>query len=253
MYSRSCINLFCVHIDGLNAENVLQRITDRDPEKPFWIVTVNPEILLFARKHPDYRKVINSADLRIADGVGIQATATIVGKRVRRVTGVDLAERLIAKYAEGRGLICFVGGSGQTSADALVMMHKRYPDLIGQALQGGNVLETGAGDDANDEALHQITLMAPKLLLVAFGHPKQEMWIVNHLNDIPSVEVVIGVGGAFDYWSGNVPRAPKWMRALGFEWLHRLVTQPKRWRRIWNAVIAFPVLCVVDALSVKSK
>ncbi|MCB0038213.1 MAG: WecB/TagA/CpsF family glycosyltransferase, partial [Caldilinea sp.] len=64
-----------------------------------------------------------------------------------------------------------------------------------------------------------------------YGHPKQDLWIDARLAQMPAA-VAIGVGGAFDFVAGVTPRAPRWMRRLGIEWLHRLVTQPWRWRRM---------------------
>jgi N-acetylglucosaminyldiphosphoundecaprenol N-acetyl-beta-D-mannosaminyltransferase len=104
----------------------------------------------------------------------------------------------------------------------------------------------GTSDEKTEDAMTRITLFAPEILLVGFGHPKQERWIANNLHQFPSVKIVVGVGGTFDVWAGRIFRAPKWLRALGLEWLWRLMQEPKRFRRIWNAVIVFPYAWLVS-------
>ena len=91
-------------------------------------------------------------------------------------------------------------------------------------------------------------MVKPDILFVAFGHGKQEKWINEYLRDLPSVKIAMGVGGAFDYLSGQTSRAPLWMRKIGLEWLYRLIREPKRLKRIWRAVIIFPIYFVKSAL-----
>ncbi len=89
-------------------------------------------------------------------------------------------------------------------------------------------------------------LFSPQVLLVAFGHPRQESWIASHRNDFADLRAVVGVGGTFNFWAGRIKRAPAWMRTIGLEWLWRLSQEPKRWRRIWNAVVVFPLCVCMD-------
>jgi N-acetylglucosaminyldiphosphoundecaprenol N-acetyl-beta-D-mannosaminyltransferase len=90
--------------------------------------------------------------------------------------------------------------------------------------------------------LADIITAAPAILIVAFGHIKQEEWIQQNLKDLPSVQVAIGVGGAFDMISGYLRRAPRLFRFFGLEWLWRFLIQPYRYKRIWKAIITFPYL-----------
>ena len=94
--------------------------------------------------------------------------------------------------------------------------------------------------------MRRLTQFGPQLLLVAFGHPKQESWIVQNLPNLPSVLIAIGVGGSFDYWSDTIKRAPRWMRWIGLEWLYRLFKEPKRFGRIMDAVFVFPLEAFKD-------
>jgi N-acetylglucosaminyldiphosphoundecaprenol N-acetyl-beta-D-mannosaminyltransferase len=91
----------------------------------------------------------------------------------------------------------------------------------------------------------------PDLLFVAFGHPRQEFWIDQHRAELPAT-VAIGVGGAFDFVAGVTRRAPIWMQRLGLEWLHRLLQQPWRWRRM-RALPVFMGLVIGEALQQKMR
>lgn len=240
---------FGVRIDGLAADEILRRADEPlASRRPYWIVTTNPEILLYARSHAAYRVAINGADARIVDGFGLQLAGLIRGCRPRRATGADLAERLVDRSAERGETVAFVGGGPGIASQALARQRERHPNLKGYAFEGGSVNEAGEGDARSEEMRHQVSILGPSVILAAFGHPKQEMWIARYLREFPSVRVVMGVGGTFDYWSGRIPRAPRWMRALGLEWLYRLIREPKRIKRIWNAVIVFPALFAIDLI-----
>jgi N-acetylglucosaminyldiphosphoundecaprenol N-acetyl-beta-D-mannosaminyltransferase len=85
-------------------------------------------------------------------------------------------------------------------------------------------------------------MASPDILFVALGAPKQERWIFENLNKLESVKLAMGVGGAFDFLSGKTKRAPLWMRKIGLEWFWRLIIEPRRVKRIIDAVIVFPVI-----------
>jgi N-acetylglucosaminyldiphosphoundecaprenol N-acetyl-beta-D-mannosaminyltransferase len=123
----------------------------------------------------------------------------------------------------------------------------RFPGLdIAGALAGSPRAED---DEATRAAIRAAGSV--DVLLVAYGAPKQEHWLDRNLAalDIP---VGIGVGGAFNYLSGAVPRAPAWVRRIHFEWLHRLITQPWRWRR-QMALPAFAVLAAGETIGRRSR
>jgi len=97
-----------------------------------------------------------------------------------------------------------------------------------------------------DQIIQAVNTSGAKLLLVAYGAPKQDLWIAKHLSKMPTVRVAIGVGGTFDFLSGTIKRAPRWLRSLGLEWLWRLILQPWRIKRIWTAVVIFPMLVLMS-------
>ncbi len=242
----SSFECFGVRVDGSGLEDVMKRIVEAS--RPLWIVTLNPEILLAARRNAAYRDALNRADIRIVDGVGLLILGRFCGARPVRVTGVDLAQALVERAASQGEAVAFVGGEKGIAEKALTQHVKRFPTLKGLYIQIGNISHMGQGDDQDDEARRQLSLLASDVILVALGHPKQEFWISRHINEFPAAKVIVGVGGTFDYWSGAIPRAPRWMRSIGLEWLFRLVREPKRLKRIVNAVVAFPFWVAVDTI-----
>jgi N-acetylglucosaminyldiphosphoundecaprenol N-acetyl-beta-D-mannosaminyltransferase len=164
-------------------------------------------------------------------------------------TGVDLMENLCRHLNDQSLSIGLLGGRDGVAEKTAECLQKKYPGLkITFALAGPEIDSNGQvrGPAApasrrpssltlwsrrrEDSCASPLTLPNTDLLFVAFGQVKQEKWIANNLENLP-VKVAIGVGGAFDYLSGQVPRAPAWMRKLGLEWLFRLIIQPWRIKR----------------------
>ena len=210
------------------------------------ICTVNPEFIVEARHNSRFRQVLNEAWLNVPDGVGVLRVLNLHGCNLtERVTGTDLIPRLAAQCA-ARGWRMFLLGAApgvaMAAADVLV---KRFPSL--------EVCGTWSGSPADKDWSVIQRLLAdtqPHILLVAFGHPRQDLWIHSRLGDLHS-RVAIGVGGAFDFMAGQVPRAPGWMRDRGLEWLYRLLRQPARWRRMLSLPV-FVLLVAKERLAGKA-
>lgn len=188
-----------------------------------YIVTPNPEIVMMAQKDEELKKIINNADLAIPDGVGLK----LAGDIECITPGIDVMEKLIKMVSERGFTTGFLGGRGGVAEKVAECLKEKYPKL--------KVTFAESGGEVDKEGKLLKLLKLPKLLncdllFVAFGPPKQEKWIDKNLDKI-SVKVAMGVGGAFDYLSGNVPRAPRWIRNLGWEWLFRLIIQPWRIKR----------------------
>ncbi len=243
--------VFGVPLHGISIEQAEHQIEATD--HAVWIVTANPEILLEARRNKVYRETIKRANLLMVDGFGLAAMLRLIGDRVKRVPGIDLAERLIAWGAQRSWRIGLIGsGAGMASVSA-ERFRKQFSNIQILAEAGGTVGADGREDAHMEEARHRMVMFDPQVLLVGLGHPKQEQWIAEHIKDFPTLRVIVGVGGTFDVWAGALPRAPHWMRVIGLEWLWRLWLQPKRFHRIWDAVIVFPILFLLDLFSFKSK
>lgn len=208
--------------------------------QPSQICTVNPEFVMRARRDPAFFRTLENAGLNVPDGVGLLWAGRILKQPLReRVPGVELMEALAARAAE-RGWRVFLLGAAEGVADrAAAVLQARYPGLV--------VAGTFAGSPRPEDApaiLERLRKARPDLLFVAYGAPQQDLWIARYQLEL-GVPVAMGVGGAFDFIAGVVPRAPRWMREAGLEWLYRLIRQPWRWRRM----LALPqfVLAVLAA------
>lgn len=210
-----------------------------------FVTTPNPEMCVLAHRDPEFRRIMNEADLAIPDGIGLLLVARAKGLPLpERISGVDFVEDLAAlAVPRGAGLF-LLGGSGDVAKRAADELKKRQPALrIVGAESGGRITQAKDGSWEMDPSLMgRLWAAGPTILLVALGHGKQEKWINDHIDQLPSLRLAIGVGGAFDFIAGDVSRAPQWMRNAGLEWLWRVLLQPWRLKRIWTAVVTFPVL-----------
>jgi len=191
------------------------------------LCTVNPEFIVDARHDPAFAAVLRRADLRVPDGVGVLWAARLLDQPLReRVTGSDGIYRITARAAQRGWRVFFLGAAPGVAARTADLLRQRYPGLIVAGAYGGSPA------DADWPAIAGwLESTRPDILFVAYGHPKQDFWIDLHRAELP-VAVAIGVGGAFDFVTGVTVRAPRWMQQLGMEWLHRLIRQPWRWRRM---------------------
>lgn len=202
------------------------------------IVTINPEICLLAEADEAYQKVLNRADLGLADGVGIRVGAFLLGiRRPERITGRMVADTLCRLAVQLNEPIFLLGGKEGVAAAAGEALRARWPNL--------KIVGAETGPDAehfslNDERLRQrIKDSGARILLVAFGAPKQEEWIAANKKALPGVKIFVGVGGFFDYEAGMVSKPPLWVQNMGLEWAFRLFTQPGRVKRVWRATAVF--------------
>ena len=190
------------------------------------VATVNPEFVMNAQKDPEFWKVLESADLCLADGTGVVWAARRQGCELDGpVPGVDLVRPLAAMCVRRGFPLFLLGAAPGVAAELATRLRTEFRGLEVAAHAGS------PDPSADDETLRLIHAHRAQVLLVAFGAPKQDLWIAR-LKDRLGVSVAIGVGGAFDYLTGRVPRAPVWMRRAGLEWLHRLANQPWRIRRM---------------------
>ncbi|HCE30864.1 MAG: Glycosyl transferase, WecB/TagA/CpsF family [Candidatus Daviesbacteria bacterium GW2011_GWB1_39_5] len=248
------INILGVKIDKINQSEALKQIERWiwNPGKHY-IVTPNLEFILAAQKDLEFKQILNKADLSIPDSSSLGFSYWLLKRKYwerlilwplffvplkqliqfDRVSGTDLMDALCKLSAEKGFVTGFLGGQGKVAKRCAECLQKKYPKLkIAFAESGGEINRNGnmTADCRLPTTVEDGSLKPVDLLFVAFGHIKQEKWIDNNLDKIP-VRVAIGVGGAFDYLSASVPRAPKVLRKLGFEWLFRLMIQPWRLKR----------------------
>jgi len=220
-----------------------------------FVVTPNPEMLVYANNHLDYKDKLNTADIALPDGVGLFFASGILGQPLQeRITGIDFLENLCKVAAEKPLSIGFLGGKDGVAKRTAECLLKKYPKLnvvfVAEEWPRDGLKIKDSGLKNNKEKNLKSSIIHPQsidILFVAFGVPKQEEWIYENLPKIP-VKTAMGVGGAFDYLSGSVTRAPFIVRFLGFEWLFRLITQPWRWKR-QLALLAFISLVLKEKFS----
>lgn len=243
---RMRIHLLNVPIDAVTRAEARTAVTALlHAGKGSLVTTPNPEMLVQAQRQPAFLKTLQSAALALPDGIGLVWVARLKGHRIpERITGTDFVGDVAQLAAMQGKRVFFLGGRGDAAARAAAMLQRWYPTLnVVGAESGGDVTRDASGTPlVATEVEDRIRAAAPDILFVAFGHGTQERWIEDALPRLPSVRVAMGIGGAFDFIAGDVLRAPATFRALGLEWLWRLFLQPWRWKRIWTAVVVFPIL-----------
>jgi|GEM_PF-114208 len=192
------------------------------------VATVNPEFVIRAQKDPEFRYVLQDADICLADGVGILLAARRYGRPLPgRVPGSALIYPLAEQAAQAGWRLFLLGAAPGAAAEAGRILQQRFPGLI---LAG---TYAGSPDPAENEGIvRRINDSQAEILLVAYGAPGQDVWIARNKGQLPTVRLAMGIGGTLDFITGRAVRAPEWVQRLGLEWLHRLVREPWRWWRM---------------------
>lgn len=237
------------------------------------VVTAYSEFFVKAVNDKYFFEILNKADLVVPDGVSVLAAVDyskrakphdlvnnfwqglVTGKKIlngqlgETVTGVWLFEELISLASRKAWKVFLLGGWDDVSAKATKKISELYPDLRVE-FDGG---ERRVGDDSktNDRVVEKINRFKPDLLFVSYNPVKQEKWIAENKSRLKA-GVAIGVGGTFNEFVGDLRLAPKWMQRMGLKWFWRLILEPARWRRIYDAVIVFPWLVFVASIKGKS-
>lgn len=239
-------------VDVGNIDQVLDWVGKKVREKnnkAYHVITAYSEFFVRASRDSFFAKIWKEADLITADGVGVlwaldykkngllpSIGKTISGKLSEVVTGVELFKRL----SKGDYKIFLLGGFGDTAKQLASQLRIHNSKLRINYDAGAQNLKEMSGSK-NDLLVDRINKFDPEILFVAYGPSRQEKWIYENKKKLKA-KIIIGVGGAFDEALGKFPEAPEWMEKRGLKWLQRLIVDPKRWKRIINAVIIFPWL-----------
>ena len=195
------------------------------------VITINPEMNENASQNPDFAEIINSAELVIPDGIGVEIGLKILGYNVRRIAGIEFSHRMIEECAKNSQSVALVGAKPQIVEKAKENLEKEISGLY--------ITYAHDGYFSNDEEIiNELKIRQPRLVLCALGSPKQEEFIIKAKQVLPNA-LFVGVGGSFDVWSGVVERAPEIYQKLGLEWLYRTVKEPKRFKRIFPTLPLF--------------
>ena len=189
------------------------------------IYTPNSEIILYASNNPEFMDKLNSADLTIADGIGVVYASKMLHKPVKeRVAGYDLVCGLLKDMAEKKKSVYLFGGKPGVAEEAAKTITKNNLGIVIAGTSDGYFEDDGP-------IIEKINAAKPDFLMVCLGFPKQEEWIYNNREKL-NARLVIGAGGCLDVFAGTVLRAPKFFCDHGLEWLYRLIKQPSRFIRM---------------------
>lgn len=237
------IYILGVKIHRIKREEILKQIEKFLESDSFhYIVTINPEFAMEAQKDKEFRKILNDADLSIADGTGLKIASWAFGHNLYRLTGADLTEDVL-KIAEQKkcSVYFFIWENGLSDVEDVKKVLER--DFASPLFRfDGQAIER----DGRDIDWQKFKKAKPDILLVGLGAPFQEKLIHEYANQF-HVKLAMGIGGSFDFLTGKRKRAPKLMRNLGLEWFWRMcrLAQPPhnyfyRFKRISTAVFVFP-------------
>lgn len=239
------ITILGVKINNESSSQITAEIISRIRQnQATFIATPNPEMLVLARRDGQFKDILNAADIAIPDGFGLILAAKFLHLPLKeKVSGTDLAEKIIREDG-GELRVFLLGAEAGVGERAAGYLKKINPAAQIVGIESGGKLNADCRFQNEELILQRIKNSGANLLLVAFGQIKQETWIYHNLSNLPGI-AAIGIGGALDFYAGTAKRAPNILRRLGLEWLWRLVLEPKRIKRIINAVIVFSFLILL--------
>lgn len=229
---RKKVKLLGFEIDTFDFESALNYAKDLIKDKKgAQVITINPEMIEYALKNPDFAAILNKADLVIPDGVGVKIALKIKGFNVKRVAGIEFSHKLLEICAENNFSVALIGAKPEILEKAIENLKTEISDL--------NIVYSKDGYFQDRQMiLDELQEKNPQFVLVALGSPKQEEFINEARKLLPNA-VMIGVGGSFDVWSGEVKRAPLFYQKTGLEWLYRTIKEPWRFKRIFPTLPRF--------------
>lgn len=241
MDSRNLLNVLDVDFLSISMDEALaimdRVVLEQRKESVFFI---NADCLNISVKDPDYLRILNSQRIVLPDGAGISIACRMIGERLAaNLNGTDLLPPLCEISAKNNYSMFLLGAEPGVAERMQRNLEADYPGMKVVGQQHGYFDH----DEQTTEIIEKINALKPNIVLVAFGAPRQEKWIYQHLDQLDA-NLLIGVGGLFDFYSGDKKRAPIWMRKTGIEWLYRLYLEPGRlWRRyiIGNPLFVYRV------------
>jgi N-acetylglucosaminyldiphosphoundecaprenol N-acetyl-beta-D-mannosaminyltransferase len=229
------LNILGINISQLKKTKVIEKIDSYlKSDNSHYIITPNPEIILKAiGKDEEYFHVLNQANISIADGFGIKLAGWLKLENTPRITGAGLVLEILSLLEDSKKKVLVLNWENglSTSLEIEKFIKKKYKNLKLKVINCDKL-----GKNLNYD---EINKFSADFLFVNFGAPFQEKFIFHNKNKFNNLKCAIGVGGAFDFLTGKIKRAPKILRLLGLEWLWRLLLQPKRYKRILNATVVF--------------
>lgn len=236
------VEILNVNFENISKKELLNKlVTKVSSDQKTFLVTANPEMVMYAKKDEDYNQIVGKADYVIADGYGVVLGSKILGTPVpERIPGFELMCDLLESGAKKGWSVYFLGAKNEVIEKTVSNVIRDYPGLKIAGFHDGYFKDS-------TEIREQIKESKPDLIFVALGFPKQEKWIDDNY---PHFEkgLFIGVGGSFDVLAGTVKRAPLIWQKMNLEWFYRLIQEPSRWRRM----LVLP-LFVIEVIFRKTK
>lgn len=221
------VSVLGVSFDNKTKETLLKELMDRVKQhKKTFVVTANPEIVMYARKDSSYMSLIREADYVIADGIGIIKGSELLGTPIiERVAGYDLMISLLEEANKQKSRIYLLGAKEEVLQATIKKVKDSYPmvSIVGS--------RNGYFDFSDTAIINSVQETKPDMVFVAIGYPRQEQWIHQYMKTADK-GLLMGVGGSFDVLSGKSKRAPDFFLRLNIEWLYRLIKQPYRLKRM---------------------
>ena len=283
------LKILNVGIDSSSTSSLLRFVRSRlTSGKKFFIVTPNPEQVMRAQTDEVFKKILNSADISIPDGVGLIAAHKFlmlpstnsyllrpflyfaqglgvgfsilfdpkwVVSGLQVIRGRDLFYELIKLANKKEWKVFLLGDELQSAQKAATELSKNFKKVKLFSGVGPNLNADGNPITPKDETrqkavLENINKVAPHLLFVGFGAPRQEKWVYRHKEKIDYGGAMV-VGGTFDYVSGEKSIPPKWISDAGLEWLWRLIIRDQKAKRVMSAFPSFPIKIYLNKLNLK--
>src|SRR6478609_217790 len=214
--------LFGYRVDLIDLSEALQKAWDfvLSSSSTCQVVTLNPEIIMQGEQNRAFGDVLKSAELALPDGAGLVWALKRRGLPVNRLPGIEFSEGLLKKAEAEQVPVALIGAEPEVLTLAVDSLKRRFPKLQFSYTQHGFFPQEE--EQAIAEACAKTQ---PRVVLVALGVPRQELWISRYKSLFPG-SVMVGVGGSLDVWSGQTKRAPALFRKLNLEWLYRISSQP---------------------------
>ena len=228
------ISIIDVGIDTTSYADTCDRITLlAQQNKSGYVVAANVHVVMTAYWNQSYRQVLANAEIVTPDGMPlVWGLRSLGAKDQQRVYGPDLMLAMCDQAAQENIPIYLFGATVETLHKLEQNLKSRFPDLAIAGKHAPPYFEINASDFESqlDEDMQLIARSGAKVVFIALGCPKQEFWMSQAQNRLSAV--MIGVGAAFDFHSGKVSQSPRWMMAIGLEWLYRFSQEPMRlWQR----------------------
>lgn len=241
-------NLAFIDLDTAELEEVLEDALSKSTCTK--IATPNPEFILQAKKDKSFFNLLKRSEILLPDGVGIRyAFAALTDDKLKhRHSGVDAVELLVKLAEKTQSKILFFGGDPSVAEIAAAKLKEKYPNAPLDFFDPGPIEGNTTRVQLSESLIDVIERKFPQILVIALGQGKQEQFAKEITEALPNIKITIGVGGAFDMIAEVLPRAPEWMQRTGLEWVWRLILEPKRFNRIYRAVIAFPITVAWDSI-----